>query len=85
MDYDNWKLSNNEDDELICDRCGEKTTERDSKIGMGKYDIVCSICEVKLHYCDSCDRVGEEENFSYGQEFCNDCCDYMADKATDKE
>jgi hypothetical protein len=83
-DYDSWKLDNNET-ECACDKCLEKTDEKTSFIGIGMFELLCEKCAENMQYCDSCDRVGEDEEFSYGQEICDGCCDLKADKLTDRD
>jgi hypothetical protein len=84
MDYDNWKLDNNEK-ENCCDKCGQKTDEYTGSFGIGKLELVCENCAENLQFCESCGKVGEDEDFSYGQENCNNCCVLKADKLMDND
>lgn len=84
-DYDAWRLENNENEDFYCDKCSEKATEHSSSLGMGKFEIVCDKCSEDMQFCDSCCRVGEEEDFSYGSEECDDCCDFKEDKMSDND
>ena len=88
MNYDNWKLDNNEQT-CTCDCCEREMDEKEGHAAMGyqnnKLELVCESCVDDLVYCDNCGRVGDDDCFSYGHEMCDSCCDIAVDKYRDRD
>jgi hypothetical protein len=82
---DNYKLDNNEELEIYCDKCEERTTEYSSVLAMGRFELVCDICAEDMIFCDTCCRVGEEDDFSHNHEKCNYCIELAVDKLIDND
>lgn len=72
-------------DKNSCDRCLEPLEEKDGNPAIGKLELVCNNCADNLIYCNYCNRVGYDDSFSYGHEYCDNCCDYLADKLMDND
>lgn len=51
MDYDKWKLDNNESDICACPMCEEEVNEKDlvkTNYLFPKYEYVCEFCAEKI-------------------------------------
>lgn len=68
-----------------CDRCHEPMNEKDGLEAMGKdMELVCEPCSEKMQQCPKCDKFGEDEAFSFGQEECDNCIEKAADMEHDR-
>jgi hypothetical protein len=83
--YDDWKLDNG-DKGLSCDCCEDTIKNaKEACEGKGKLETICEHCADKMTYCDSCNKYGKDEEFSFGQDYCDDCAEFAADKYSDND
>jgi hypothetical protein len=88
MKYDTWKLDNNEKS-TTCDCCECKIDSNDGILAKGyknnDLELICEKCSEDLFICDRCNYACTENECSYGQDLCDDCCDLIAERYSDND
>ena len=75
MNYDNWKLDNNESYDCTCPECECKTNENSMVKFIGKFEVICESCAMLKEYCPKCDHFGNKSDFYEGEIICSKCSD----------
>ena len=77
------------DTETQCDCCENIIREKDGMLAKGyrnnKLELICQPCADNLEYFEHCNKSCPEDDFSYGQDICDDCCDLKADRLADND
>ena len=72
--------------DTFCDKCSTPMNEKDGCFATGyKIELVCECCADKMQFCPKCERVGDDNAFSYGSDHCDNCLDYAADMSIDND
>ena len=63
-----------------CINCDCLIKEGDEVESMDSSEVVCESCSNDMEYCDTCQKFGTDDDFSYGGDaICNNCLESKAD------
>jgi hypothetical protein len=68
-------------DDEKCECCGNSGFDTSAITGKGY--LFCNICLEDMQICDCCGEYRNEEEFSFGQDICDSCCEKKADMLQD--
>jgi hypothetical protein len=67
-------------DDEKCECCEKSFTE---SVITGKDYLFCAPCVEDMIVCDCCGEYRDEEEFLFGQDICDNCCEKKADSYED--
>lgn len=80
--YDKWKLGLDKDDRHKCDHCEQLVDHvYDDTDG----DEICEDCSENYEMCTKCDVIIVSDQEYCHDEYCDACCDKIADRLLDND